>query len=600
MQKPLIAWPRRHPIWSVVIVVVVLLLAMAAWLGLSTWKMVQGLQKVSDVASTASSQLSGSHLDSLATTVGAAQQVASEAVEASDSLGVRLASELPFIGDDISTLRAVSAVADDLLASAKPLVATLPKLAADGGGFDLTELATLPTSLKTLQDAVARSSEKLAGQDTSDLLAPLADKVVPLAAGLTQANASLSNIKPFVAALPIILGSNGDRTWLIINQNLGEARVTGGLVSAYVIVTVHDGTLTMQEQGTNDDLIAGAAVPTDSVPRDLYEYWGEEYFNDWASLNLAANFPDTGKLMTAAWNARGGTQVDGTITLGQGIVQYLAAATGPVTVGDRTIQPQDLAEYLTIGVYKDYKKAAQKDLAVALIISQVFSNFADDGISVGSLISAGLGTETADYVQMWSTHSSEQKQIVAVGVSGSFPSTAGPTASVRFINGAGNKLDSFQDTTVDYTLGACTTDPDTPTSRPGTLTVDVSNEAPTSGLPAYMTGRSDLSDGTKYTLGSTRKLVVIYTPLDVINVNTVTVDGEETGASYGYENGRQFLILDLDFEPGQTRNIVVSWDEPAQDDDGKALSAHPSIILPPLINAATVTTHTEGVCTPTE
>ena len=268
-------WVRRHPIWSAVITLSVLLIAGTAWIGWRTWVMVDGLQKLSTIASTASADLSGSNLDGLTATLTEAQSAATQASTEAHSLPLQIASYLPFVGDDIRALRTVSNAADALITAAQPLATALPHLTKSGGGFNLDAISSINSTLDTLSAAISSSNKKLARIDTSGLIGPLAEKVTTLTDGLASAEEPLTRLKPFLSSLPIILGNGGTRTWLIINQNLGEARVTGGLVSAYVVITVKDGHVTLDEQGNNDMLLAtNNVINTSSVPRDLYSFWG--------------------------------------------------------------------------------------------------------------------------------------------------------------------------------------------------------------------------------------------------------------------------------------------------------------------------------------
>jgi len=156
-------------------------------------------------------------------------------------------------------------------------------------------------------------------------------------------------------------------------------------------------------------------------------------------------------------------------------------------------------------------------------------------------------------------------------------------------NGGGNKLDAYTAVSVDYTRGSCT--PDGPTS---TLRVTVTDTAPTSGLPAYVTGRLDLTPGEQATApkGSTLVLLYLYGPVDAENTAT-TVDGRAVDVSEGVERGHPVWRVDLPLVPGQTSTVEVRMLEPYD----TAATPAPTVGVQPMSIPQTVTAHAGPTCT---
>jgi hypothetical protein len=487
----------------------------------------------------------------------------------------------------------VSTSASDLARAATPLIDLLPRLASDdlsgSEGFDLALVKNLKSAVGSLATAVTASSGKLAQLADEPLVAPLHDRLVTLTTALEAAGPGLERVMPFVEALPVILGVNGERTWFVTMQNLTEARPSGGLLSAYVILGADGGKLDMITQGTNDTLVDGPTVPDDAMPEGLKSLWGD-YLQSWLSMNLSADFPTNAQVITGGWNARGEQKVDGVISLGQGTVQYLAAAVGPITVRDTTIQPADMVQYLSVDIYKQFTDAKEKDEVLAEIIAQIFDKLSSGQFNVQSLVAEALTSQNADYLQLWSADTAEQMQIENAGLSGSLSDGYGPNSSVRVINAGGNKLDAFLQLDADYALGACVIDEEANSrTRTGTVTVTVTNNAPSSGLPPYMTGRVELEElGLDYVVGSNHSYVEIYLPREAVP-DTFTYDGEDAFLSSSSERNHEFYLFDLDLDPGESATLVATWDEPAEDDFGKTLPTTPRLSMQPLLNSATVT-----------
>ena len=150
-------------------------------------------------------------------------------------------------------------------------------------------------------------------------------------------------------------------------------------------------------------------------------------------------------------------------------------------------------------------------------------------------------------LMMWSADAAEQSLLTDNHLTGAMPQLAGENGwAMTLTNAAGNKIDSFLDRSATF---AASTDAAGITTS--TLHVDLTNEAPSDGLPRYIIGnRVGLADGTS------RLYVSFYsaTPL-----TSLTVDGVATGVSLGAEDGWYVASLYVDLAPGQARSFDVSW-----------------------------------------
>lgn len=586
-------WPRRHPIWSAVIAAVAILVALAGWAGWRTWSMVQNLQDLAELASSLSSA-QVSDQSALRATLDQAGGYARAADSAAGSWGTAAATLLPGVGHDIAAARTLSGVAADLVQSATAVATTLPTVVRDGGGFNTAALSGLSDAVTALDTTLHSASARLAQIDTAALQTSLAGKLGTVTRAVDSAMATTSTLQPFVKALPTLAGSGGERTWLVLTQNLAEARPSGGFAGAYLVIHASNGTLTVTGSGDNNEF-GDTDMPTSTWPKALVDTWGTAYLSNFAGFNVAAHYPYNAQALAATWVSKFHTPVDGVILFGQGITQYLAAASGPVTVGSTTIQPGDLAEYLTTGVYRDYPDPAKKDAVVAQIVGDVFSRLATGKFDLSSLIAAGSGGGTADQLLLWSSHADDEAAFTSAGLDGQLPDGDGSTTSVRLYNQGHNKLDAFTHLSVDYSRGSCTaqTDPAT-AARSSTLTATIRNETKPAGLPAYVLGER-LTDGAGATLpvGSNEWYAVLYVPSGS-DVTRVTVDGKAVASIAGEERGHPFVLVDVTAAPGEAATVEVSFTEPTTDDSGYPLETAPTVLLPPLVNAASVST-TAGV-----
>ena len=592
---------RRHPVRFWMIVGLVLFLAVVTYTAARVATMAQNLQSLSGLTDQISDHAAAGDVELLASDLRQVQEYSASAANASDEWVVVVASKQPIFGTEINTLRVVSRVASDLSTSAGPLIDLLPRLSADNiageGGFNIALVKNLDSAVGALSTSINAASAKIEPLTSKPMVDELREKVGKLSDALELAGPGVERIVPFIEALPVILGANGERTWFVTMQNLTEARPSGGLLSAYIILEANKGKLDLVAQGSNDTLTDGPAIPDRAMPDGLRELWGS-YLDSWLSMNLSAHFPTNAQLITDGWNARDEERVDGVISLGQGTVQYLAAAVGPVTVRGTTIEPANMVQYLSVDVYKQYADPVEKDAVVAEIIGQIFDKLSAGEFNIQSLVSQALTGDNADYLQLWSTDKAEQMQIQNSGLAGSLSDTAGPVSSVRVINAGGNKLDAFLNLDASYDLGACVIDDESNSAnRSGTVTVKVTNNAPASGLPPYMTGRLELDEvGEKYVVGANHSYIEVYLPVDAFD-GVFTQDGEDAFVTSTVERNHEFYLFDVDLDPGESTTLVASWQEPGQDDDGADLPSNPVLTMQPLLNTPTVTISTAaGTC----
>jgi len=581
---------RRHRVLLTVGVVVVVLLAVAAWTGARLYATVRGLQDLVSVAEQAKAHAQEGDTEALVDDVSRADAAARRASDAAGDLTVRWAGHLPGVGDDVRALRETAVSAAELTRAATPLATLAPRLVPqDGRAYDVTVISNTQSALQNLAIVARATSARLSDAAGDGVDSRLRSKMDQVVSGLDDVGPAVTNLDPFLRVLPLLLGDGQDHTWFVTMQNLTEARPSGGLLSAYLVLQVKDGHLKVLHEGPNDDLVAGPGVPYQAMPAGLKELWGDSLAS-WASMNLSADFSDNATLIRDGWNARGEEQVDSVLALGQGTLPLLAAAVGPVTVDGKTIAPQDLEDYLTIGVYRDHADVAAKDAAVSSIITQVFDRLAAGKLDLASLVTTTAGYESGDYLQLWSSDQALQKQIVAQGMDGDLPTGLGPVASVRVVNAAGNKLDAFTQLTADYAPGACVVDDDADTAtRETTFTTTLTNDAPTSGLPDYMVGRLDVDPSQpKPAVGSNRDLVLVYLP-EGATMTSARQDGEDAFVQTAQIRGRTVLLYDVEADPGQTVRLVTRWQEPAVDDDGAALDSDPRVVTQPMLRVPTVT-----------
>jgi hypothetical protein len=585
---------------ALLVIGVVVVGALAAGVGIVSVRassLASALADLGSFAGVMQRHVEAADLDAVAGDLDELDDLAQDAlIAASDPALAAAGTGVPFIGNYLDAVREVASAAAGLTSAARPLAAVLPRIepqnVVSGGRYDIDALSDLDVVVRDLTDQLAISNRQIAAIETDGLDSRVATAIDSLGAALTSGQSLLGQAEPLIRLLPVVLGSDG--TWFVALQNLAEARGTGGLLGAYTVLNIADGSVEMVRTGSDADLV-GTPPPLDGVPKSFIRVWGDN-LDDWRSVNVSPDFPLAGRLIANEWKAVAGQDVDGVLAIGQGIVQYMLAATGPVEIDGSTIDANNVVSFLTLDVYARYPDSPDKNAIVAQLVGEIFSRIQDGQFDLESLISVASATTTADRVLLWSPHEDVQAQIIDLGLDGTLPTEYGPTIAVSINNRSGNKLEQFLHVNVDYQLGQCDPDPGFTEERIGTVTITLTNEAPTSGLPAYVTPRSDLEPGTEYAPGSNVETVSVYGPRNSYETKS-KVDGKGTVTSVGDEGVRPVFQEAVELQPGQTRTLVIEWTEPTVGEDTTdVLGSQPRVILPASLNPITVTTPRAESC----
>ncbi len=185
--------------------------------------------------------------------------------------------------------------------------------------------------------------------------------------------------------------------------------------------------------------------------------------------------------------------------------------------------------------------------------------------SPASLAQALAPAVRGRHIQLHSRRAEEQATLGRLGADGAGRHAGGDHLGLVTDNASQSKIDWFLRRAVNYHLRY---DPEAATAE-ATVKVTLTNEAPASGLPAYVLG------GQVVPSGFSRQIVQIYTPLDLV---TATVDGRPPAASGQRSLGRSgnwAHELDVAVPPRSVMTIELrlAGDLPGQPAAGRSMSA---------------------------
>ncbi|MEU6068613.1 MULTISPECIES: DUF4012 domain-containing protein [Streptomyces] len=488
-------------------------------------------------------------------------------------------AELPFFGGPVRTVRGAAYAVDRLAGDVLPaLTDVLPPSAQDGSGGGMSEaLAGLQEHRQEIARAagvVAEVRTDVHGLPRSTWL-PAADRA---RAGLQQ---QLDHLAPVmtdasVAArvLPPMLGTQGERRYFLAFQNLAESRGTGGLPGAFAVLRADRGRLSFERFGNNTemetvkpDIDLGAEFNT--------RYAGSDPAHTWPNSDMSPHFPYAARIWAAAWRKHTGERVDGAIAVDPVTLSRLLQVTGPARMADGTeLTPGnvvDLTERTSYAKYDDVARRKAFFVDAARAAAARLMGALDDSHRLPALLVAVNDVQRDGRLKVWSAHPAEQRLLESRPYSGALPDTPGPFAGMVVNNAAGGKLDYYLDRSLTWEAGACSGG-----GRAVTVRMTLTNRAPASGLPDYVTIRAD-HPPYRTRPGDNRLRVSYYAGVGATLIDT-TLDGRRALLAPAVERGHSVFTKDLELPAGSSRTLVLHLQEPHA--DGTPTLLRQSLVTP--------------------
>lgn len=583
---------RTRRILSIGMLVVGALVVLGAlWTG---WRTYQAYSHLADARATVAdidATIQADGLDGLDAVTDLADTLARQTAAAHAAVNdpvFRLAAHTPWIGDNLGAVRGVAASMDVIAQTATQAIPELAPLAdhaswASGGRFDLAVLRPAAGAIDRLNDAVQGAVATVTGFDRGSLVAPVNTALNQYGAQLaklsemTTVGADAANI-----VMPM-LGADGPRTYLVVFQNLAEARPTGGIFGFYATLHVQDGTLTLGAAGSSDRDLGPFDEPVVDLPAGYDDlYW--RGMAQWPqNVNLTPDFPTAAKTFATMYQRHTGTSVDGVIAIDPVVVSVLMRGVAPIDIGEGLTLSSDTAVHtLLAGIYDAFPGGARLSGRDALMTKAVGTAFGAVLGNVGQLepkvLIDDLTALTGERrLLIWSADAAEQGRILGTALAGrQEPDTADkPTVGVFLVDSNGGKMSYYLRAKADLGTAACS--PGGRATAP--LTITIEDTAPPSGLPPYVTaGAGGSSDYVIHTS------VILTGPSgsDVADVGDILVDGVRVPKRIGMDRGRPTAVFSIATTSRQTARIstTISFSAAVQSDDGGAVT--PSLVTSPM------------------
>jgi Protein of unknown function (DUF4012) len=542
------------------------LLLAAVWLGVTAMMANSQLSRVRAEAHTLGAQISAGRWNAARATSADLVKHAHRANQLTSGPVWALAAALPAAGEPLQTIRGITAGVDTLGRDALPQLVDAgqrlnPKtMRRPDGSIDVARVAAVAPAVATASASVTATTKSIDALPHHTWVSSVDAAYADALTQVTALDEALKSAARAVKIVPSMLGQNGPKRYFLAFQNEAEARGTGGLPGAFAILEANHGKVSFLRM-ESDRRLSGVTAKVNLGP-DYHElYGGANTTTLYVNGNLSPNFPYPAQIWASMWKAYGGQKVDGVIAVDPTALGYLLAETGPAALPDESHLSGANAVRLTQSAsYAKFSGTSKADTArrqaYLLEIASAASRkiLGARGEPTALLRAAGKAAGERR-ILVWSADPVIQADLAQTSVAGIIPTTAAPYVGLSIVNEGGNKLDYYLDRSLTWQRTGCG-----PTRRT-TVTIKLTNHAPASGLPPYVTARSD--DRGYPTKPGDSRLAVSYFATQGAEMDDVKVAGKPGTAGVGVERGHPVFTVDLELPRGTSRTIVMHLTEPA-------------------------------------
>jgi hypothetical protein len=486
-----------------------------------------------------------------------------DALEETDGPWLGVAGLVPVLGRTPDVVHAVAeagvrvAAAGSSLSDAVEGIGGVAAIAPSRGRIPIEPIRQLAPSVDQAAREISAAVATLEGAPRTLVIGAVAAARDEAEAELRSLDDLLGTASSVLDGLPAFLGEDGPRRYFFGAQNPAELRGTGGVVGAYAILTVDEGTLSFSRFQPIQSLpmlsLEEAPSPSEEYSRNYDEFRGEGRF--WLAINLTPDFPTAARAIVEAYAIAEGERLDGVILADPFALAALMRLTGPTTVPglEVTLTADQVVAFTANEAYALLTEPEARKRLLGAVAESVVDRFLEGGdLDAGDLRSLAR-TAGEGHLLVYSEDSGIQSALEATGAGGALPPAGGDLLAVVENSSGGNKVDFYEDRSVTYEVWLWSDG-----SARATATVRLTNHAPTSGLPKYVLGPLEgFSEA-----GESAQIVSVYCGPGC-RLERAERDGARIGVEEGSELGHTFFRDDSRTPSGATSELGLTWYLPA-------------------------------------
>ncbi|MCW2797035.1 DUF4012 domain-containing protein [Nocardioides sp.] len=553
---------RTRRIWygrlrTVLLVLVGVSILVGIYLGFRAFQVRGDLVDVRNDAAALSRAISSGDPEGSAAALSLLQSNSAEAADHTGGPAWRVLEALPLIGDDAHGLREVSVVADGLAREGVvPLVNASAQLSAGSftphdHQFPLDVIARLQKPAQESYASFAEADARLDAVDSSGFTPKFATVFEQLSTDLDQATRLLGAADKATQLLPVLLGRDGPRDYLLVLQNNAEIRSSGGLPGTVSLVHADAGRVDITAQITGGGLQQDHSVlPLSRPERQIFGANLGRYFVD---ANFTPDFPRAAELMQAQWEAKTGQAVDGVFIIDPVTVAQLLRWTGPITVGQVQLRADTAVDVLLHLTYVNVPDQATQNAFFEDVARAAFNVFADGAGSPVDILRSLIAGVDERRVFAWLSDDTQQGVIGSTMISGALPEAASdrPQVGVYLNDGTGAKMQYYLDYDVLVQAADCTGGVQ---SLYGDLRLISSTPPDIADQPDSVIGIPEVRAGPP---GSQVVVANVYGPVGGTFTSLKVADKTVDNPVVFEDHGRPVLTIAVTVDPGSSER--ASW-----------------------------------------
>ena len=577
---------RKRRRRKILIGVLVIIAALAVFAGAFVWSALQAKNELQQAVSSAQGlqqTIVDSDKSKREEQVNTFSDHVSKAYKQTSSPLWQLASAVPYVGDDISAVRAMVAAMENISSQALPQLLQaadnidLNNVHVENGTIEISGLEASRRPLQIADDTIDKATREVKAVKAvkTPHIAQIADALKTAETYCEKLDGMVHSLNSIVQVLPGMLGTeshanDAPRNYLILAQTNAEARPSGGLTGSLGLATVQGGHVSLQPF-VSDSEIQNADEPVVDLTAEERLLFTDKLGKDIRDVNFTPDFPRTGEIVSAMWARQYGVAVDGVIAIDPLFLQNMLAVTGGVAMPDgSTLDGANTAQMLLHDVYARMTPQ-ETDGYFAVAAQSAFDHIMQNAGDFKSYIKALATSVEQGHVMLWSAHEDEQDLIADSAISGKLITEgAKPQVGVYISDETESKMDWYlhREVTTEFQKVA----------RNGanqyTVHIKLQNTMTAEEAASeadYVTGAGNIVPK-----GQIKTALFIYAP-----ANGRLVDWEFQNADdykgVTLHNGLTVGVGDVTLQPGESYEITVHVQSAPDTDEPLALRQTPLI-----------------------
>lgn len=561
----------RSPFAIFLYVLTVAAVSVVAYAGYQALQVRDELTQAKDIASAVRAQVEEGDIDGVEPAFNDILAHTNRAAEIAQGPAWELAERLPKLGQNFTTLRQLTGVANDTLLSVEPLMPVLHDVTSgalkpEDGRVSVDPFVTLADELPTVSAELDLRSSELAAVQAEGSVAQLQDAKTQLESLLTTASDALDQVAPLAQALPALLGADGKQTYVVYFASSAEPRSLGGSALSFVQIDIDEGDLTMtQAVPAGLEQFPVHLQPVISVPAGFDDIYDKALGRYVPNATIRPSQVTAAAVIKAEWQLKFGINVDSVVSVDGPTLQNLLAVTGPVTLSTgEVIDSSNVVDFLFNGVYQKYNTGdlvaddLQQNLVYSEVLAATFSRITSGQFEPLQLLRAVRSSAAAKGFSIWSDDLRTLDALDKLGLAAQDIRSGDGTneyVGVYLNDQVGSKLGYYLDATAVATWGTCGPE-STPVGRVDVSLANLVDPAEVDTLSPSITGIIYQDLGLPK--AAQRYVVFVYMPQGATMISA-SVNGDPVPWSNNSDAGHPVQVLWIMMMPGETGTLSVDF-----------------------------------------